>query len=111
MAEPTLVQVFGTGAVQDSTSLTIQKSALATTGLTVSANNTAESLVVSLLLLAATYLNPTNQESNNSDIQVTIADSEFPSIVFRNSANYRQITYNVNLQKPDTGSGIDPDDY
>ena len=111
MAESTLVQVFGTGAVQDANSITIQKAALVTTGLTVSASNTPESLVVAILLLAANYLNPTNQESINPDIQVTIADSGFPSIVFRGSSNYRQLTYNVNLQKLDTATTIDPDDY
>ena len=110
MPEPTLIQVLGTGATQDATTLTIQKSALATVGLTASANNTAESLFVALLLLAANYLNDTNQ-TTNVDIQVTIADSGFPQIVNRNSAQWRQITYNVNLQTPDTGFSIDPDNY
>lgn len=110
-AEPTLVQVFGTGATQDINTLTIQKSALAAVGLTASSSNTAESLMVALLLLAALYLNSTNQDSTNTDIQVTIADSGFPQLVTRNSAQWRQITYNVNLQTPDTGFSIDPDNY
>lgn len=111
MPEPTLTQVFGTNATQTSTTLTISKTDLASTGLTASANNTAESLVVAILLQASNYLNSTNQTSTNTDIQVTIEDSGYPSITTRNNANYRQITYNVNLQKPDTGSTIDPDDY
>jgi hypothetical protein len=110
MAEPTLVEIFGIGAVQNSTTLTIQKSALAAVGLTASASNTAESLMVAILLTAASYLNDTNQ-GTNADIQVTIADSGFPQIVNRNSAQYRQITYNINLQTPDTGFTIDPDNY
>ncbi len=110
MAEPTLVQVFGSGATQDASTLTIQKSALATVGLTASGTNTAESLLVAILLLAATYQNEANQTSN-PDIQVTIADSGFPQIINRNSAQYRQITYNCNLQTPDTGFSIDPDNY
>jgi hypothetical protein len=110
MAEPTLVQVFGTGATQDATTLTIQKSALTAVGLTASANNTAESLLVAILLLADNHLNATNQNTD-PDIQVTIADSGFPQIVNRNSQTYRQITYNVNLQTVDTGFTIDPDNY
>lgn len=111
MAEPTGVQVFGTGFTQDATSFTIQKSALAAVGLTASASNTAESLIVALILQAASYLNTTNQDSTNTDIQVTIADSGFPQLVSRNSLQWRQITYNVNLQTPDTGFSIDPDNY
>lgn len=110
MAEPTLTQVFGSGASQDANTITIQKTALATVGLTANSNNTAESLMVSIVLLAASYLNETNQTAN-PDIQVTIADSGFPQIVNRNSNQYRQITYNVNLQTVDTGFTIDPDNY
>ena len=110
MAEPTLIQVFGTGATQDATSLTIQKSALVTVGLTAASTNTAESLMVAILLLAGNYLNSTNQ-GTNVDIQVTIDNSGYPSIAVRNGNNYRQITYNVNLQKLDTTTVIDPDDY
>jgi hypothetical protein len=110
MAEPTLVQVFGAGATQDATTLTILKSDLASVGLTASASNTAESLLVALILKAAAYLNDTTQ-TTNADVQVTIADSGFPQIVIRNSTTYRQITYNLNLQKIDTGFTLDPDDY
>lgn len=108
MAEPTLQEIFGVNASQTATQLIISKADLAATGLTASANNTAESLAVAIMLLAATYLNPTNQETTNTDIQVTIADLGFPSIVFRNNANYRQISYNVNMQTPDAAFGIDP---
>jgi hypothetical protein len=110
MSEPTLVQVFGTGATQDATSFTIQKSALAAVGLTAYSTNTAESLLVALILLAALYLNTTNQEAN-TDIQITIEDSQYPQIVNRNSAQYRQVIYNVNLQTPEAEFTIDPDSY
>ncbi|MFN6484627.1 MULTISPECIES: hypothetical protein [unclassified Nostoc] len=109
--EPTLTQVFGANASQTSTDLVIKKSDLATVGLTASANNTAESMMVALLLLAALYLNTSNQDSTNTDIQLTIVDSDFPQIVTRNSTKYRQITYNVNLQTVDTGFTVDPDNY
>ncbi|AKG24548.1 hypothetical protein [Calothrix sp. 336/3] len=110
MPEPTLVQVFGVNATQTSTTLTISKSDLATVGLTASANNTAESLLVALVKLWNGYLTEANQETN-VDIQVTVEPSQFPSIVFRNEQNYRQNTYNINIQKIDSGTTIDPDDY
>lgn len=111
MSEPTLTQVFGANAVQDANTLTISKADLASVGLTANATNTAESLIVALLLKASSYLNETNQSNTNTDIQVTIANSGFPQIVVRNNANYRQITYNVNLQTIDNGFVIDPDNY
>jgi hypothetical protein len=110
MAEPNLQQVFGANASQTSTALTISKADLAAAGLTASANNTAESLFVAIMLLADNHLNET-QQTSDPDIQITIADSGFPQIVNRNSQTYRQITYNVNLQTPDTGFTIDPDNY
>ncbi|MCC5626858.1 hypothetical protein LC613_01085 [Nostoc sphaeroides CHAB 2801] len=110
MAEPTLIQVFGAGATQNATTLTISKTDLATTGLTASTTNTAESLIAAITLLAANYLNDTNQ-TTNADIQVTIVDSGFPQIVTRNNQQYRQTTYNVNFQKVDNTSTLDPDDF
>lgn len=110
MAEPTLSQVFGSNATQDATTLTIPKADLASVGLTASANNTAESLIVAILLKAADYLKDTNQQTN-TDIQVTIADSGFPQIVTRNNVQYRQVTFNINLQTPDTGFTLDPNNY
>ena len=50
MQSLTLQQLFGTAALQDSQTLTIYKADLP--GLTPSANNTAESLLVSILLQA-----------------------------------------------------------
>ncbi|NJS17171.1 MAG: hypothetical protein HC787_11020 [Nostocaceae cyanobacterium CSU_2_110] len=110
MAEPTLVQVFGTNATQTATELVISKADLATVGLTASASNTAESLMVALLQLAKIELNATKQETN-SDIQVTILDDATPTIIVRNNANYRQLSLTINLETPDTGSGVDPDNY
>ncbi|MCC5629082.1 hypothetical protein LC613_13760 [Nostoc sphaeroides CHAB 2801] len=110
MAEPTLVQVFGAGATQDASTLTIQKSALADKGLTISASNTAESLLAAIVLLTSSYLNETSQ-ATNTDIQITIADSGYPQIITRNSIQYRQTTYNVNFQKVDDSTTLDPDNF
>ena len=109
MAEPTLQQIFGANATQTATTLTISKADLAAVGLSASATNTAESLFVGIMLLAANYLTEANQQTN-PDIQVTVVDS-FQSLTTRNNQQYRQKTYSLNLQKLDASVGIDPDDY
>lgn len=50
MAEPTLTQVFGSGATQDATTITISKSDLTEIGLTPDANNSAESLLIAEIM-------------------------------------------------------------
>lgn len=89
MAEPTLTEVFGAGARQDEATLTIAKADLATVGLTPSANNSAESQIVAILLLAKINLTTTRQESNPEQ-SVTIDDG-FGSeqLVPRNNNTYR----------------------
>lgn len=110
MAEPTLTQVFGAGAVQDATTFTITKADL--TGLTASANNSAESLFVAILLKAKSYLTTVNYEAN-IDQSVVIETPGFnaQSLVTRNNAQYRQYSETVNLYKVDSSSAIDPDDF
>ena len=109
MAEPTLQQIFGANATQTANLLTISKADLATVGLTASANNTAESLYVGILLLAASYLTDTNLAANPEQ-QIAISE-RIQSLVTRNNQTYRQRDYSVRLQKLDTSSAVDPDDY
>lgn len=109
MAEPTLTQVFGSGATQDSSELIIQKSALSSYGLTASSSNTAESLVVALIKMWQAYLTPTNLEAN-AEQQISIEDS-FQSITTRNEVQYRQFSKTINLQIEDTTSDVDPNDF
>jgi len=110
MSEPTLAQVFGDNASQNATQLIISKADLAVVGLTASATNNPEGLIVALLLKAAAYLNETTQ-STNPDIQITIDEGNFQTLVTRNNANYRQATFAVTLQSPDITFTIDPDNY
>lgn len=112
MAEPTLTQIFGAAATQSATTLTIAKADLAALGLTATATNTAESLLVALLLKAREVLTPLAAETN-PDQSVTVAQAEFnfQTLVIRNNATYRQSSYAINLQKLDAGNIIDPDDY
>jgi hypothetical protein len=110
MAEPTLVQVFGAGASQTSTTLTITKADLVSVGLTVAADNTAESLLVAILLKAQQQLTQANQDSN-VDQSVVISPGFLPTFVNRNNENYRQDTLTVAMDKPAGSTAIDPDDY
>jgi hypothetical protein len=110
MAEPTLAQVFGDNASQTATDLIISKADLASVGLTASGTNNPEALVVAILLKAASYLNEITQETN-PDVQITISQNDFQTLVTRNNANYRQVTFSVELQTPDINFTIDPDNY
>lgn len=109
MAEPSLQQVLGNGASQTVETLVIAKADLATVGLTASATNTAESLLAAIVLLAKKQLTDANQ-SSNPEQNITIDDG-FPSLVTRNNKQYRQQPIALNLQKLDTASTINPDDY
>ena len=113
MAEPTIIQVFGAGATQSGSTLTISKTDLQAVGLTPSASNTAESLLAAVLFLAQNYLTQTNFDAN-LDQSVTITPG-FNSIVQRDDGTgvfveYRQNQFNVNLHKTDVTT-LDPDDY
>lgn len=109
MAEPTLAEIFGAGATQTATTITIQKAALEDKGLTILPENRPESILVSLLLVARDKLTPESQNLNPEQ-SITIEDS-FESLTTRNNIKYRQTSLSLNLQRLDTGTLIDPDDY
>lgn len=109
MAEPTLEQVFGAGAIQDNSIVVIQKSALANVGLTVTATNTAESLFAALLKIAANSLTAQNQ-SLNADQHCTVQSAN--STVYESAFGTRLrqnllITFDDAFVNP----GITPDHY
>ncbi|MEH2189383.1 MAG: hypothetical protein V7K64_24955 [Nostoc sp.] len=108
MAELTLEQVFGPGTTQDASSITLLKSNMP--GLTASSSNTAESLLVGIVLKAKVNLTADNQTSN-PDQSITIADGFVPSYTVRNAIQYRQDDITLSLQKPAGSLAIDPDDY
>ena len=110
MPEPTLPQVFGDNATQTSDQIAISKDDLENVGLTVDSENSAESLLTAILLRAANYLTPDNQENVDSDIQLTV-EREEDSILTRNDIRYRQHTFIVNLQKPEPIQPINPDEF
>jgi hypothetical protein len=109
MAEPTLVQVFGTNASQDGTTLTITKADLAALGLIASSTNRAESLLVAMLLQAKTALNDTTRAAN-PDIQISISDPS-ESLITENNIRYRVASYTIELFKSESAISINPMDY
>lgn len=113
MAEPSLADVFGAGAIQDSASLTIQKTALSAVGLSATATNTAESLLAAIVLLAQQSLTDSAFQSN-LDQSITIVPG-LDSIIPRddgagNFSGYRQSSLTISLHSVDSFS-IDPDNY
>jgi hypothetical protein len=107
MAEPTLIEVFGAGATQTATSITILKADL--TGLTPSATNTAESLFAGIVIKAGAALTTTNRDSN-PDQSIAI-EQGFDQLAYRGSTAYYQSARTITLQKLNTSAAIDPDDY
>lgn len=109
MAEPTLQEIFGSSATQDSTTITISKADL--TGLTASASNTGESILVAILLKAKSYLTQANFDSNiDQSIYVATGFSGFTNRG-TDQTQYRTDQLTVTLAKIDQQSSFDPDDY
>lgn len=110
MAEPTLQEVFGAGATQTATTLTILKSDLL---LTATATNRAEQLFAGILKKATTKLSQTNFDAN-VDQSIAIGTG-FDSLAYRtNGANQETLLLTpltVNFAKVQASGGITPDDY
>jgi hypothetical protein len=111
MAEPTLIQVFGANASQTATDLVIKKADLVAVGLTASANNTAESLLIAIILKFKSVLTDTSRDTN-VDQSIAVVDGYSPAITSRNSTIYLRNTISVEVDKILTDADtIDPDDY
>ena len=111
MAEPSVKLVFGDGATQDATTLTISKADLTSVGLTPSATNTAESLLLAIVLKFKSVLTEAARDTN-IDQSVAVVDGFSPSITTRNNLIYLRNTISVEVDKLMSGADtIDPDDY
>jgi hypothetical protein len=109
VTKPTLIQVFGASATQTATDLTIKKADLVAVGLTPSATNTAESLLLAIALLAKTTLTPANRTSN---LDQTIAlEPSYDQIANRGTTQYYQSALTLTAQKLNNSTPLDPDDY
>lgn len=113
MAEPTIIDIFGAGATQSATTITINKADLASVGLTASASNTAESLLAAIVLNAKSALTQTGFDTN-SDQSITV-ERGFDSITQRDDGSGSFISVvqnqlNVNLHKI-SNTAISANDY
>ena len=109
--EPTLVQVFGSGATQTETQFIINKADLAEVGLTPSETNTAESLFVAIQLKAREHLTETNFQSNTE--QNLYYSDGFPTFASKGEPpdNWRVEQIQWNIGKLNQGTTFNPDDY
>lgn len=109
MAEPTLTEVFGTNALQDASVITLDKADL--TGLTASVDNTAESLLVAIVLKAISALSQTNFDTNLD--QSVLISLGLPNFLNRgeNNDTYRADQISITLAKIDSEATLNPDDY
>jgi hypothetical protein len=113
MAEPTLQDLYGASATQSGSQLTIAKADL--TGLTASVNNTAESLLVALLLKWESELTTENQATNASQSVTVVRGTSTLTTEYDTTTNaatqFKEIPFTITLRKPYVDTGIDPDDY
>lgn len=110
MAEPTLADVFGSGASQNANVLTIQKSDLAGVGLTASASNRAEALLVAIILRASQSLSETARTVDlvNRNVSVSYVGQD---LVSQAGQSYRRDAWTVLGYKSTALIVVDPDDY
>lgn len=109
MAELTLQEVFGAGATQTPTSITILKADLAATGYTPSASNTAESSLIAINLTAANVLTPANRTANID--QNLAIERGYNQTVYRGTQEFAQSSLTITAQKAAPAAPLDPDDY
>ncbi len=110
MAEPTLQDIFGAGATQDATTITILKANLP---MTASATNRGEQIFAAIVKKASTKLT-TTEFATNGDQSITIATG-FDSLAYRTIGTVQetllQTQLTINFAKVQPTSGVTPDDY
>jgi hypothetical protein len=111
MSEPTVVEVYGTNASQTTTALIVAKADMEAKGLTISANNTAESMLVYIVLSAAQNLTETNRLTDLPNRNVAIAYTGQDLIDQGGGNVFLRDTYQISLYRPTTIAAIDPDNY
>jgi hypothetical protein len=108
MAEFTLQQVFGAGATQTATLLTINKADLP--GLTALASNTAESLLVGLIVIWLANLTETARISDEANRQIAVSDAG-TDISAGLNADFLRRSYAISLYDLFVIPTLDPDNY
>lgn len=109
MTVPSLTDVFGAGATQTATTITISKADLP--GLTALATNNGQQIFSGILLRAGVKLTAANRTAD-PDVKITIDYGGQTIFPIAGSANLdRQDSYSVLLYKQVPRADVDPDDY
>lgn len=111
MAEPTLSDIFGVASIQDAATLSLQKADFASTGLTAAAANSAESLLVALILRSALLLTEENRllDLPNRNVAVVYSGQD---LINQGGGNvFLRDTYQISLYRVTTIEAVDPDNY
>jgi hypothetical protein len=110
MAEPLFTDIFGAGATQTATTITILKADL---NMTATATNRGEQCFAAIIKKAATKLTAANF-GTNGDQSISIAPG-FDSLTYRTIGTVQetllQTQLNINFAKVQASSGVTPDDY
>lgn len=111
MAEPTIGQVFGNGVSQDIGGLIISKADMEVQGLTALVDNRAESMLVSIILTAASSLTEENRLTDLPQRNISISYSGQDLIDQGGGNVFLRDTYQISLYKQTSIQPIDPDNY
>jgi hypothetical protein len=110
MAEPTLQEIFGAGATQTATTVTISKADL---DLTASAANRGEQVFAAMCKKAG--VNLTNANFGTNIDQSTNIAAGYDQLIYRTVGTtptaYLQNQLTINFAKVQSSAGITPDDY
>jgi hypothetical protein len=110
MAEPTLTEVFGSGASVDGSSLVIPASFFAAQGLTISNATHAESLVIAMVLAWQNTLTETARAPDlvNRNVTTTYAGQD---TISQAGSQYRRDVWSIVGYKTTTLITVNPGDY
>ena len=110
MPEPTLTDVFGANATSGAVLLTINKEDLASTGLIADEGNSAESLVVALVMKFANTLTETQRATDTGTRNVTVSYAGQDTIN-QLGTQYQRDVWNIVAYKQVPVSPVVPGSY
>ena len=113
MPEPSLIETFGTGATQNSTTLTIAKAPMAEFGLTAVVENKAEALFAGTVCVAAKNLTEANRALDRVNRNVTVTPAGFDVVEDPPGSGqyFRRDIFTVILYKSELATPLDLDNY
>lgn len=113
MPEPTLIETFGAGAVQDATTLTIAKAPMNEFGLVASSTNRGEALFAGTVCVAAKNLTEANRALDRVNRNVTVTPAGYDVVEDPPGSGqyYRRDIFTVILYKSQVATPLSLADY